>query len=82
MKAVENLSRPALVEIVKSLQEQLYLGLTGAEDGETVIEDWDPDHEWSGGDVCEFLAGKLGEHGLVPQFVGDEPEEFRSGLYN
>lgn len=68
MKAVESLSFEALVDVVKTLQAWLYLGETGGD------EVFDPDHEWRGADVCEALAGKLSEHGLVPEFLGEEPE--------
>ena len=74
MKAVENLTFEALVDIVNTLQAWLYLGETGGEDGETIVEVFDPDNEWRGADVCEALAGKLSEHGLVPEFLGDLPD--------
>ena len=75
MKAVENLTTEALVDIVKTLQAWLYLGETGGEDGETIVEVFDPDHEWNCADVCEAMASKLSEHGLVPEVLGEEPEE-------
>jgi hypothetical protein len=75
MKSVESLDHAALVDIVKTLQAWLYLGETAAADGETITEVWDPENEWSPADVCEFMAGKLSEHKLVPEFLGDEPRE-------
>ena len=76
MKAVESLNRNTLIGIVKALQAWLYLGETGADDDEFFagVEIWDPDHEWSPADICESMASKLSEYGLVPEFRGDEPE--------
>jgi hypothetical protein len=78
MKNVRHLNREQLVDIVLAVQAQLYLGETGAVDGETIVEVWDPANEWSGADVCEALANKLSTYDLVPEFRGDEPEETRS----
>ena len=75
MKAVENLGREALVEIVEAVQSWLYLGDRPIDN--EIVEVWDPDLEWSCSDVCEALAGYLSKHGLVPEFLGDEPEELK-----
>lgn len=71
MKAARDLSHEALIEIVQALQSWLYLGET---DGENIVEVWDPDNDWNGADVCEAMATKLSDHGLVPQFLGDKPK--------
>lgn len=72
MKAVEDVGRDALVDIVQSLQNWLYLD--EVDQGDETVECWNPGKEWSPADVCEFMAGKLSEHKLVPEVLGDEPE--------
>jgi hypothetical protein len=62
MRTVSDLDREQLAEIVKSIQAFLYLDLD-----RQGTEDWNPDKQWSGADVCEHVAGLLGQHELVPE---------------
>ena len=61
MRKVSDLDHEQLVQIVESIQGFLYLDLDNRG-----TEFWNPDKEWSGADVCEHVAGLLGQHDLVP----------------
>ena len=76
MKAVSDLSHEDLVDIVEQLQAWLYLDEVEVEtdDGKgEFVQEWNPDKEWPL-EVCEFMAGRLSDLGLVPEFLGDEPK--------
>jgi len=73
MKAAKDLSHAELVEIVDAICK--YLFLEDVEVGTQMLEQWNPDKEWNGADLCGSIATMLGYHGLVPEFVGDEPRD-------
>jgi len=70
MKAVSDLSHESLVEIVELARDGLYL--IEREPGDREAGYYDPDKDWEI-DTLSDLAGVLNKHGLVPEFLGDEP---------
>ena len=85
MKAVKDLSCKDLVNIVEQLQAWLYLDEIEIynSDGdheivEEIREEWNPNKVWPL-EVCEFMAGMLGDLGLAPEFLGDKPKPESSG---
>ncbi|MBW2672183.1 MAG: hypothetical protein JRD89_02050 [Deltaproteobacteria bacterium] len=73
MKDASSLSHEELLDIVEELQVQLFSGVTGGEDNESIVPVWDPDCEWDSEDI-QVLADKLRKYDLVPEFLGDEPK--------
>lgn len=64
MRNTNDLSRAELTAIVDVLQQALYLDFDSA-----LTKVWNPDKEWDGAEVCDYLAAELTRFDLVPQSV-------------
>ncbi len=62
MRNPDQLSQDELLGIVRAIQCRLYL-----DRDDQGAENWNPDKQWSGADICQDLAGILDQHGLVPE---------------
>lgn len=65
MKRPHDLDRAELERIADAVQRCLYF--------DTNTGQFDPDHDWSGADVCESLAFVLSGLGMIPDDNQQEP---------
>ncbi len=64
MRSTTELTRRELLLIVDGLQQALYLDFDSR-----LTKIWNPDKEWDGAEVCDYLAALLAGFGLIPLTV-------------
>ena len=64
MRSTTELTRRELLVIVDGLQQALYLDFDSR-----LTKIWNPDKEWDGAEVCDYLAALLAGFGLIPLTV-------------
>ena len=69
MKNPSKLSRQALIEIVESIRDRMYLDINPPDYPDEALRDvdvWNPDKEVCGADLVETIDQILASHGLRP----------------
>lgn len=64
MRSPNELTRRELLIIVDGLQQALYLDFDSR-----LTKIWNPEKEWDGAEVCDYLAALLAGFGLIPLTV-------------
>ena len=64
MRSPNELTRRELLAIVDGLQQALYLDFDSR-----LTKIWNPEKEWDGAEVCDYLAALLAEFALIPLTV-------------
>ena len=64
MRSPNELTRRELLAIIDGLQQALYLDFDSR-----LTKIWNPDKEWDGAEVCDYLAALLAGFALIPLTV-------------
>ena len=64
MRSTTELTRSELLIIVDGLQQALYLDFDSR-----LTKIWNPDKEWEGAEICDYLAALLAGFALIPLTV-------------